>query len=124
MSNTQRTDALRERLAEEAHKAWSAWMRYLFSKSVELNDGIVLVPKWAVDRWNRQMTTAYADLSEDEKESDRREADRYLVHIEQLEQLVQRAYPFVDHASHHSDARQWIADHDRIMHGGEDAPSE
>jgi hypothetical protein len=81
------------------------------------------------------MTTAYADLSEDEKESDRREADRYLVHIEQLEQLVQRQHALLrntcgwllEHISDDSDELlrdaidASLSDHDRIMHGGEDA---
>jgi hypothetical protein len=40
-------------------------------------DGIHM-PRWCVERWSRQMNAPYADLSEEEKESDRKEADRVL----------------------------------------------
>lgn len=74
---------LREELAEYAHDAWSGWMKYLFSKCQEgttdgFEDGSMVIPKWAVERWTRQMNTAYADLPESEKESDRAEADKML----------------------------------------------
>lgn len=65
----------REKLAEYAHTAWSGWMRYLFEKSTRNADGTVTLPAWAVERWERQLTTPYADLSEAEKDSDRAEAD-------------------------------------------------
>lgn len=69
---------VREDLARYAHKQWSGWMEYLFEKS-ELNpDGTVTIPKWAVDRWKRQIETEYDDLSDMEKESDLKEADGML----------------------------------------------
>ena len=71
--------ALREQLSAIAHEQWSGWMEYLFSKCVnpvEPDTGTVVIPKWAVDRWTRQMKTPYSQLPEDEKESDRMEADR------------------------------------------------
>jgi len=34
--------------------------------------------QWAVARWTRQMKTAYINLPEDEKDSDRIEADRMI----------------------------------------------
>lgn len=69
---------MREKLAALAHDQWAGWMRHLFRKCPTNPDGTVTIPKWAVDRWIRQMNTDYHDLPEDEKESDRREADRYL----------------------------------------------
>jgi len=68
----------RELLAEYAHKAWSRWMEYLFSKSEKNEDGTVTIPKWAVERWTRQLETTYIHLSDDEKESDRNEANTIL----------------------------------------------
>jgi len=62
------SDNIREQLADYAHDAWSGWMRYLFDNWNQTN----------IDRWRRQMTTPYAELSEKEKESDRKEADRIM----------------------------------------------
>ncbi|MBM3120405.1 MAG: hypothetical protein FJ006_12840 [Chloroflexi bacterium] len=70
--------SVRECLSEYAHEAWSGWMKYMFEKSAMNKDGTVTLPKWAVDRWTRQMNLSYADLPEEEKESDRTEADRML----------------------------------------------
>ena len=69
---------IREKLAEYAHEAWAGWMQYLFSKSKYNADGTLTIPKWAVQRWERQMATRYKDLPEEEKKSDRDEADKML----------------------------------------------
>lgn len=71
-------DILREQLAALAHEQWCGWMRYMFERSSERIDGTVIIPRGLVERWTRQMETAYADLPEDEKESDRTEADKVL----------------------------------------------
>lgn len=69
----------REALATYAHEAWSGWMTYLFSKcEYDLSDDLVIIPKWAVERWQRQAATPYRELPESEKESDRTEADKML----------------------------------------------
>ena len=79
-------DKLRELLADYAHSSWSSWMKYLFSKTYPMyeqfdkENGDVVIPKECVDRWKRQMETAYKDLSEKEKDSDRKEADK-MIHI-------------------------------------------
>lgn len=70
---------IRELLADYAHEAWSGWMRYLFEKTETLPDGSVILPKWAVERWTRQMNTPYPKLPEEEKESDRKEADKMML---------------------------------------------
>lgn len=71
----------REVLADLCHKQWSGWMRYLYSKCVSNPDGTLTIPGWAVARWTRQMCMAYSGLSEEEKNSDREEADKFLAVI-------------------------------------------
>ena len=44
--------------------------------------GGVIIPQWAVERWMRQMNTEYKNLSEEEKESDRKEADGMILIME------------------------------------------
>lgn len=72
----------REALADYAHEAWSGWMKYMFSKAEPNDDGTWTMPAWAVERWQRQMSTPYADLPEEEKASDRAEADKMLAIVE------------------------------------------
>ena len=79
------TGAARELLAAYAHdEAWSGWMRYVFDKSTFNADGSVTIPTWAVERWGRQIATPYRELPEDEKESDRKEADRMLTIVREV----------------------------------------
>lgn len=61
-------DALLEKLASQEHERWSGWMRWMFDNWTEDN----------IPRWKRQMVTAYADLPEHSKESDRKEARKTL----------------------------------------------
>lgn len=67
-----------EELAALEHERWSGWMIYLASKCEPGANGTLVIPKWAVDRWSRQAGTTYAELSEEEKESDRKEARKTL----------------------------------------------
>jgi len=77
---------MREKIAKLAHEQWSGWMDCLFSKCREMrpSDGeafhkeCLIIPEWAVKRWTEQAETAYCDLSEKEKDSDRAEADKFL----------------------------------------------
>lgn len=73
---------VRENLAKLCHAQWSGWMKYLFSKSEILENGdkgdMAVIPEWAVQRWKRQMETSYENLTDAEKDSDRKEADRIL----------------------------------------------
>ncbi len=71
----------REKLARLAHEQWSGWIEYMFSKCKTLKvdgENCLIIPAWAVERWGRQKDTLYGNLSEDEKNSDRVEADRFL----------------------------------------------
>lgn len=67
-----------EVLAAYAHNAWSGWMVYLFGKSKKNEDGTVTIPMWAVERWERQASSKYNQLPEEEKASDRKEAKEIL----------------------------------------------
>ena len=70
---------MREKLAELCHDQWSNWMEYLFQKCTHnIHTGEMTIPAWAVDRWKRQMSTKYEFLSESEKESDLKEADKFI----------------------------------------------
>ena len=71
-------NCLKEDLAGYAHEAWSGWMKYLFDCSVKQSNGTVVIPKWNVERWERQMNTDYNNLPENEKESDRKEAEEMI----------------------------------------------
>lgn len=73
---------LKEQFAELCHTQWSGWMIYLFQKSHKQTDGSVIIPPEYVQRWEQQVNTAYNDLCEHDKNSDRAEADRFLVIIE------------------------------------------
>lgn len=71
-------DTAVEALADVAHESWAGWMRYLFEKSTDNPDGTVTIPVDQVERWRRQVDTPYNELSEEEKESDRKEARKYI----------------------------------------------
>ena len=71
-------DAKVEALAEYAHNAWAGWMEYMFEKGTLSKEGELVIPKNLTIRWNRQMSTKYKDLPEDEKKSDREETRRIL----------------------------------------------
>lgn len=70
---------MREKLANLCHSQWSGWMKYLFSKGTFNADGTWTMPRWAVDRWTKQMSTQYKNLSNSEMGSDRIEADKFLL---------------------------------------------
>jgi len=71
------SDELREALADLCHEQWSGWMECLFSKCFVSGAGVTFREEYRM-RWRRQADTDYDDLSEEEKESDRKEADRFL----------------------------------------------
>ena len=80
-----RINIRRERLASGIHESWSHWMQHLFSKAIDNSDGSVTIPPEFTARWKRQMKTEYDRLSEQEKESDRKQADKLLAAIETRE---------------------------------------
>ncbi len=87
---------LRETVAALAHSQWSGWMDYMFGKcidykpdTIQAEEGALIIPKWAVDRCRKQAKTAYGDLSKEEKDSDRTEADKFIIVFEALKETEQ-----------------------------------
>lgn len=67
-----------EVLAKVEHDRWAAWMNHQFNQGKFNEDGTWTMPKWAVRRWQGQAVEPYETLTEDEKESDRREVRKTL----------------------------------------------
>ena len=67
-----------DELAAVEHDRWAHWQRYMHGKGEIRSDGSLLLPPDLVKRWEEQMATAYAALSEVERESDRDQVRRYL----------------------------------------------
>ena len=80
--NQTRRDILIEELAAIEHERWSHWQRYMHDKADKQPDGSLLIPSELVARWENQINTPYADLSGEEKASDRDQVERYLPIIE------------------------------------------
>jgi len=67
-----------EHLAAIEHARWAHWQRYLHAKGQRQTDGSLVLPADLVEQWESQIVTAYADLSDTEKESDREQVRKYL----------------------------------------------
>jgi len=78
MKESNKREEKRQLLANYAHESWSGWMKYLFSKSLKNDEGQVLIPKELVERWERQISTPYGDLTRAEQKSDLQEADKII----------------------------------------------
>ena len=59
---------LREKLAELEHQQWGQWTEFMLDHLSDEN----------IERWRRQIQTPYNHLTEQEKDSDRRWADKIL----------------------------------------------
>lgn len=71
-------DALLEELSAIEHSRWAHWQQYMHSQCEQRSDGALLIPPDLAARWDSQIRTSYAELSESEKESDREQVRRYL----------------------------------------------
>jgi hypothetical protein len=71
-------ESLLEELSAIEHARWAHWQRYMHGKGLKQEDGSLVLPKALVERWERQMSASYAELSEREKESDREQVRKYL----------------------------------------------
>ena len=75
------TEQMVEALAAYSHLTWAGWMEHLFTKGTFTADGSFIIDATSVERWQRQMHTAYADLTDAEKQSDRDQVDLLIVAI-------------------------------------------
>lgn len=71
------TDELREQLAAIEHERWSDWQNYVHKVYLEGNFKEFML------RWQKQIATPYAELSDQEKASDMEQVDRYWNLIEE-----------------------------------------
>lgn len=63
-------------MAATEHERWSHWQQYLHDLATRNGDGSLTIPANLVERWERQMTTPYGELSEVEQASDVHEVER------------------------------------------------
>lgn len=73
---------IREKLAAIEHERWADWQKWCH-KVIRQNDPNLQTEN-VLMRWDKQIETPYADLSEKEKQSDREQVDRYWPIIESL----------------------------------------
>ncbi len=67
-----------EKLAAIEHERWADWQSYVHSKCLSLEDGLyIVIPKQLFQQWQRQIKTPYGELSEKEKDADRKQVRRY-----------------------------------------------
>lgn len=76
--------ALFEALAALEHERWADWQAYVHEVSIRNDDGSVTIPAALVARWERQIATAYANLSADEQDADRAQVRRYWPRIQAI----------------------------------------
>jgi hypothetical protein len=79
-----------DQIADLQHEIWSHWLRYLFEVSLQNDDGTVTVPADKVERWKRQMITKYADLSDNEQNSDLEQARKIVDLISDVKTVEKR----------------------------------
>ena len=60
-----------ESMADCVHEVWAKWMKSVLDRCRNEN-GDLAIPYELAARWDRQIKTGYEDLSEEEKESDRK----------------------------------------------------
>lgn len=74
-------DSIVEQLAAIEHRRWSNWQTFVHEQCIHTPEGNLIIPQKCVERWNRQISTPYSELSEDEKQSDRNQVNLYLPHL-------------------------------------------
>lgn len=67
-----------EQLAAIEHERWAHWQQYVHDQCERQEDGSLVIPAELAARWQAQIETPYAELTEREKDSDREQVRRYL----------------------------------------------
>lgn len=76
-------ERLIETLAAYSHEAWSEWMRYTLGRCMAGEEPHTqVIPGDYVQRWIRQLQTPYDQLPENEKKSDREQAEKIIAILE------------------------------------------
>jgi len=83
-------EPLVEELAALEHQRWAHWQKYVHDNGRRQPDGSIVLAADLVVRWERQINTRYADLTAEEKESDREQVRRYLPLLERWLDLVRK----------------------------------
>lgn len=71
-------EGLIETLAAIEHERWAHWQKHMHAKGVRRPDGALVLPAEMVAQWESQIARVYAELTDEEKESDREQVRRYL----------------------------------------------
>lgn len=81
---------MRERLSFVQHEIWSHWTKWQFGTCGMNPDGSITIPAKLVQRWEKQAQTAYTELTEKEKDSDREQTDKILECLEKNGWKIQK----------------------------------
>lgn len=84
MTENQKLNTDLRTLAILNHKQWNHWLEYQNSCSTYLENGDLILPSDKIARWKRQIKTSYANLSEQEKNSDRAIASKWIQDINNI----------------------------------------
>lgn len=72
------SDETVEQLAAIEHERWAHWQRHVHRQCERRDDGSLVIPAALAARWETQTKTPYAELTEQERESDREQVLKYL----------------------------------------------
>lgn len=103
-------EQLRENLATIEHERWGDWQQWCHRVlRTHLPDDYQPELDKVLERWDRQIETAYADLSDSEKASDLEQVDRYwpliekYIHRQRLEAQIGELQAVIDARDHGED---------------------
>lgn len=97
MHNEDKLKKIVEKFADIEHKRWIKWMEYMWSMGVHSGSDIINIRTIGFStnqykQWERQMETDYADLSDQEKESDREQVYPYIEAMKSYAEEYAREY--------------------------------